>query len=154
MLPKDEQKLKNELFWGNFKTQMKKNMSSTGRRINWLNYPTETKELYLRMQATGKSCSVSFDIQSKDKGVREVIWEQMGELKMVLLSEMIEEGEWIESLELPNGMEISRITWERNDLNYYNESDVLEIYAFFESKLKAFDRFYQEYKDILIQLLD
>jgi hypothetical protein len=154
MLPKHEQKIKNELFWGDFKALMKKHMSSNGRRINWLNYPTETKELYLRLHADGKSCAMFFDIQSKDQGVRAIVWEQMGELKAVLRNEMIDEGEWIELLETPDGRIISRIKWERTDLNYYKEEDVPLIYDFLREKIRAFDLFYQEYKDILLHLLN
>lgn len=154
MLSKTEQKEKNTIFWNDFKTDIKKIMSSSGRRINWLNYPTEAKDLYLRLHADGKGCSISFDIQSKDDGVREVIWEQMGELKAVFLAEMIDEGEWIEHYILPDERIISRIKWERTDLDYFKESDIPLIYAFFKEKLIAFDRFYQEYKDILLHLLN
>jgi hypothetical protein len=154
MLSKEEQKEKNSIFWGNFKNSMKKNTSSAGRRVNWLSYPTEAKELYLRLHADGKSCALNFDIQCKDDGVREVVWEQMGELKTVLLLEMAEEGDWIENFATPDGRTISRITWQRSDLNYFREDDIPRIYDFLEEKIVAFDRFYQEYKDILIQLLD
>lgn len=154
MLSKTEQKEKNSIFWGGVKTKMKKYMSVTGRRINWLNYPTEAKELYLRLHADGKTCSVNFDIQTRNNGVREVIWEQMGELKAVLLAEMKDEGSWIENYTMPDGRTISRITWERTDLNYFKEEDIPLIYDFLKEKIIAFDRFYQEYKDILLHLLN
>lgn len=154
MLSKTEQKEKNSIFWGAFKVKMKKHMSSTGRRINWLNYPTEARELYLRLHADGRSCSVNFDIQSKDDGVRELVWEQMGELKAVLLAEIKDEGEWIEHYVMPDNRTISRIKWERTDLNYFNEEDIPGIHDFLKEKIIAFDRFYQEYKDILLHLLD
>lgn len=154
MLSKLEQKEKNSIFWGDFKTKMKKHMSVTGRRVNWLNYPTETRDLYLRLDADGKSCALYFDIQCKDSGVREVIWEQMSELKAVLLSEMKEEGDWIENYTMPDGRTISRIKWERTDLNYFKEEDIPQIYKFLKEKVIAFDRFYQEYKDILLHLLN
>lgn len=154
MLSKEEQREKNTLFWGEFKTRMKKHMSSSGRRINWLTYPTEAKELYLRLHADGKSCSLNFDIQCKDDGVREVIWEQMGELKAVLTAEMLDEGDWIENFTTPEGKTISRIRWESANLNYFNEGDTRKMYSFLQEKIIAFDRFYQEYKDILIHLLD
>ncbi|HLU86620.1 MAG TPA: DUF4268 domain-containing protein [Taishania sp.] len=154
MLSKEQQKEKNSIFWGGFKEAIRKNMSVTGRRVNWLNYPTEAKELYVRLAADSRSCSFNFDIQCKDDGVREVIWEQMGELKAVLLAEMKDEGDWIENFYTPEGLTISRISWSRTDLNYFKEEDIPQIYAFLKEKSLAFDRFYQEYKDILIQLLD
>lgn len=154
MLSKIEQKEKNSVFWGDFKINMKPQMSSNGRRINWLNYPMEAKELYLRLHADSKSCALYFDVQCKDDGVREVVWEQLGELKAVLLSELQDEGDWIENYTMTDGRTISRIKWERTDLNYFKEEDIPEMYKFLKERITSFDRFYQEYKDILLLLLD
>lgn len=154
MLSKEEQKQKNTAFWEGFKQYMKGNMSVTGRRINWLNYPTELKDIYLRLEASGKGCAVHFDIQCRDSGVRAVVWEQMGELRAVLEAELSHPADWTEGLTGSTGLLFNRISWSRDTLNYYTEGDVPLIYAFFKEILLAFDRFYQEYKDILIALLD
>jgi len=119
-----------------------------------LSYPTGSKDLYVRLHADGRSCSLNFDIQCKDDGVREVIWEQMGELKNVLIAEMGDEGDWIENYTMPEGFVISRIRWELYGVNYYNDQDVAKIHAYLQEKIIAFDRFYQEYKEILLNLLD
>lgn len=153
MLSKEELKQKNTMFWGEFKTQMKIHMSANGRRINWLKYPTDVKDLYLRLHADSKSCSLNFDIQCKDDGVREVVWEQLTELKVVLTNEMGDEGDWIENYRLSEGHIISRISWIRFDLNYFNEEDIPKIHLFLKERIRSFDRFYQEYKDILLNLL-
>jgi hypothetical protein len=154
MLSKEQQKEKNIAFWGDFKIKIKKNLSVDGRRINWLSYPTGSKDLYIRLHADGRSCSLNFDIQCKDDGVRDVIWEQMGELKNVLVAEMGDEGDWIENYTMPEGFVISRIRWELYGVNYYNDQDVAKIHNYLQEKIIAFDRFYQEYKEILLNLLD
>lgn len=154
MLSKEEQKQKNTQFWTEFKRRMRKHMSSNGRRMNWLNYPTEIRDIYLRLEASGKGCAVHFDIQCKDEGIRSIVWEQMGELKVVLESEMPVAGEWQEEVYLPTGQAISRITWSQPALNYFKESDEVLIYEFLKDVLLGFDRFYQEYKDILIALME
>lgn len=153
MLSKEKQREKNIAFWGGFKDVIKNHPSNNGKRINWLKYPTGNKDLFVRLHADGKSCSLSLDIQCKDNGVREVIWEQMEELKVVLLAEMIDEGEWFENYMMPEGFTVSRIRWERLDLDYYKEEDIPLIYAFLKEKITALDRFYQEYKEILLNLL-
>lgn len=154
MLSKLEQQEKNKAFWGGFKNRIKKHMSANGRRINWLNYPTQVKDLYVRLYADGNYCALNFDIQCKDEGVCSIVWEQMGELKKVLNDTMGEEGEWIEEMVTKDGVSLSRIIWKRDDLNYYNTSDIPEIYKFLEQKIRSFDVFYQEYKEILLNLLN
>lgn len=154
MLSKEERKQKNQAFWEGFKSYMKGTPSCSGKRTNWLNYPTQVEELYVRLNASNNGCSLNFDIQSKDEGVREIIWEQMGELRVVLASEMNFPSIWHDDIALPNGQIISRITWENNNLNYFNQDDQEAIYAFLKQRLIDFDRFYEEYKDILIALVD
>ncbi len=153
MLSKEDRKAKNASFWDGYKKLMRKHMSSNGRRINWLSYPTETKELYFRLEANSQTCAVHFDIQVRDEAVMEVLWEQMGELKTVLVSEMKSEGQW-QNLGLEGTVYKARISWSTNEFNYFNEEDIPKMYDFLTEKCLCFDRFYQEYKEILITLLD
>ena len=154
MLSREEQKQINSAFWDGFKEFTKKIKSSNGRRINWLSYPSDVKDVYIRLHAGTKESSVFFDIQPKDTGVRAIIWEQMTELKKVMESTMQLKGEWIENVILPDGRAISRISWSRSGLNYLNKADHAEIYTFLRDTIVAFDSFYQEFKEILINLTD
>ena len=154
MLSREEQKQINSSFWDGFKEFTKKIKSSNGRRINWLSYPSDVKDVYIRLHAGTKEAGVFFDIQPKDIGVRAIIWEQMTELKKVMESTMQLEGEWFENAILPDGRMISRIAWTRTELNYLNKEDHAEIYAFLKDTMVAFDAFYQEFKEILINLTD
>ena len=153
MLSKEERKAKNEAFWEGFKKLMRKHMSSSGRRINWLHYPTEAKDLYVRLEANSHTTALHFDLQARDEGVMAILWEQMGELKAVLRAEMGEDGEWIENLDV-NNIHTCRISWSTNEFNYFKEDDIPKMYAFLTDKCIKFDAFYQEYKDILLNLLD
>lgn len=153
MLSREQRKAKNEAFWEGFKKLMRKHMSSTGRRINWLHYPTEAKELYVRLEANAHTTALHFDLQARDAGVMAILWEQMGELKTVLNMEMEVEGEWIEDLEI-NNIHTYRISWSTNEFNYFNEEDIPKMYEFLKEHCIRFDAFYQEYKDILLNLLD
>ncbi|MFN5417347.1 MAG: DUF4268 domain-containing protein [Flavobacteriia bacterium] len=152
MLTKEELKEKKLTFWNDFKQLMSKVKSSNGKRMSWLSYPTDIKNIYLRLYADKKEIALNFDIQYKDPTIRAVFWEQMNELKRVLESEMNEEGIWIEKCNSDSVEEFCRIQWKRENLNYLNDAHKEEIYSFFKEKLIAFDCFYQEYKDILIFL--
>ena len=152
MLSKEETKIKNTEFWEQFRKSIKDQRSSNGRQMNWINYPTDVKDTYLRMEVDSKGARLCYDVQPKDDGIRAIIWEQMTELKKVMAETMGIEAEWVEESHYWNGRLISRIKWENNDLNFFKEEDIPEINAFLKDKLTRFDKFYQEFKDIIINL--
>lgn len=153
MLAKEARKERNEMFWSGFKEYMRGTLSSTGKRVNWLNYKTEVQDTYLRLVCDGKITSVCYDIQFKDAGIKAIFWEQLGELKKVLEAFIQQKTIWEENFATKEGHLIGRISWTIENLNFYNDEDWDEIYAFFKARLKEFDLFYQEYKDILITLM-
>lgn len=152
MLSKEELKEKNTAFWEQFRKSIKDQRSVNGRQMNWINYPTDVKDVYVRMEVDSKGARLCLDIQPKDDGIRAILWEQMTELSKVMEEEMGCPAIWDEESHYWNGRRISRIKWEDNSLNYFNEEDIPKINAFLKDKLTRFDRFYQEYKDILIHL--
>lgn len=141
-------------FWNDFKKHMQQFRSSNGRRMNWLNYPSEVPNVYIRLHADNHGIAFSFDIQGKDEGIRAILWEQMTELKVVLESEMGNDGEWLERTFSESVGEFSSIRWELNGLRFSNPKHKADIFTFFEDRLIKFDAFYQEFKDILINLAD
>lgn len=153
MLSKQALKERNTAFWSDFKSFMSKERSSNGRKMNWLNYPTDIRNIFLRLEADKHGARVCFDIQAKDEGVRAIIWEQMEELKKVMTDAMGEPGDWMFSHSTPEIPAFSRIQWEITDVNFYNDDDQIKIFTFFREKLIAFDSFYQDFKDILILLV-
>lgn len=154
MLSREAQKERNAAFWELFRIRMRGHRSSNGKPMNWINYPTDVKDVYVRMELDGKGVRFCFDIQPKDDGVRSILWEQMTELKRVMESEMGTDGVWLEKSHYISGRAVSRILWENTSLSFYRDEDTMAIMNWLEEKLLSFDRFYQEYKDILISLAD
>jgi len=154
MLSKEERKERNEKFWSAFKEEMRGTQSAGGRRVNWATYPTQIKDLYLRLTCDGKSTSMCLDLQYKDSGVRSIVWEQFGELRSIMEKTMSLKGNWIEDFHTPEGLIINRICWELEGVDFYLESDWPKIHSFFKQQLIEFDSFYQEFKDILILLVE
>ena len=153
MLSKEELKQYKINFWEEFKQQMSKHRSASGRKMNWLQYKTDIKYIFLRLETNKSTVRVCFDIQFKDADIRAIVWEQMGELKKVLTDEMGEEGVWEEHYWNETISDFSRIYWEKTDLNYLNPEKKSAIFDFFEDKSIRFDKFYDVYKDILINLI-
>ncbi|MFK7785360.1 MAG: DUF4268 domain-containing protein [Crocinitomicaceae bacterium] len=154
MISKEELKERNGQFWTSFQKEMRNVRSSDGKRINWIKYPLGVKDVYLRMETTGKFTSFALDLQPKDDGIRAILWEQMTELRVVLEDAMGSAGIWSEFDRVFVGRNVSRIYWERTDLNFFNDNDLPEIQQYLKEKLIAFDSFYQEFKDILINLAE
>jgi len=152
MFSKAQSKEINLNFWNGFEEYMMKIRSSNGRKINWLNYPSDIKTIFIRLEVDSKSAKLCFDIQHKDDQLRSIIYEQMTELKLVLEDTTIEKPEWNENFYYLNKQYISRIVWENKSFNYYKSEDQEKIYQYIKERLIKFDLFYQEYKDILISL--
>lgn len=153
MFSKEEKKAFHAEYWGAFRSYTSSTRNAEGRRINWLNYPTRLKEIYIRLDVNQERAKFSIDIQSKDEGIRSIIWEQFEELKKVLETEMVNPGIWTESAFNAAGQEISSIYWELEGVDIYNPDDQQKVFKFFKEHLTRFDRFYEVYKDILIELI-
>ncbi len=154
MLSKEERKELNAAFWEGLRKEMRDIRSSNGKGMNWINYPTDVKDVYVRLQADGKGARMCFDIQPKDDGIRSILWEQMTELKNVMELETGPATSWSEFDHVFSGRNVSRITWEINGFNFYNQEDWPPMKAFLKERLIAFDAFYQEFKEILILLAE
>lgn len=155
MLSKEEFKELNITFWKEFQSYMSKTRSSSGRRINWLNYPSDVKTIFIRLEVDGKGARLCFDIQAKDLEIRNLIYEQMTELKMVLENTTIIPPIWNDNYFLKTSqMYVARIYWEDNTLNLYKKEDHLKIFEYLKERLVKFDEFYQEYKEILISMVN
>ncbi len=152
MFSKDELRNRKALFWNEFRAIMTLERSASGRKVNWINYNSGIKFLFVRLDATSKKATFSIDIQPKDDGIREIVYEQFTELKRVLENEFLEPANWQQQHVLPNQQEISRIYWELDNVNMFKQEDKQKIFDFFRINLLSFDRFYSEYNEILISL--
>jgi len=154
MLSKEERKALNTTFWDGFRKEMRKLKSVNGKNINWINYPSDVKDIYIRLQTDAKGARLCFDIQPKDDGIRSILWEQLTELKVVMENELGTATAWNEIDHVFQGRNVSRVYWELPDANFFIAEDRMRMKEFLRSKLVQFDRFYQEYKEILILLAE
>ncbi len=152
MLGREEHKIRNTQFWEGFRNHIKKIPSSNGRRMNWLNYPSDVKGIYIRLQCDHDGARLCIDFQQKDPGIRAIMWEQMTELKKLLDNAVHYEAKWESECISPEGFVYSRIYWGLEGKSFYNDEDWPVIYSFLSDRLVEFDEFYQEFKEILITL--
>ncbi len=154
MFSKEERKAIHGAYWKKFKSHISRHKSLSGRRVNWINYPTGLKQIYVRLHADNKGARFSIDIQAKDEEIRLLIWEQFFELKKVLHDSMPSEGVWEKRAMNDAGDPIHRIRWTIQDVNMYHPEDESRIFEFFKNHLLGFDLFYTTYKDVLFGLLN
>ncbi len=153
MFSKEEKRTLNHQFWGEFKSLMKGRTSASNTRINWLSYPTHLKHTYLRLVFNNKEASICYDIQFRDEEIRLIFWEQLLELRKLIDGTLGCTTEWIQNVETGEGLTISRLKWQAPDMNISNKKDWKKAQKFFKESLIEFDAFYQEYQDILINLI-
>ncbi len=152
MLSKEEKKANNQSFWDGFNKEMRQ--IKNRRNVNWLKYPTQIKHVYLRLDCSKLGAALNFDIQFKDPDIREIFWEQLLELRKVMEKETGTSGTWTRNIQAQEGFVFDRIQWIDPDLDYHDLESWSKIYAFLKERLLAFDAFYQEFKDVLILLVD
>lgn len=153
MLSKEERKEFNNYFWGKFKTYSNKQKGADGRRKNWASYPTNVKQVFIRLTVDDRTARFSIEIQDKDDEIRDLVWEQFTELKKVLEDEMLTPGIWEKEAMNVARQPIGRISWILEDVSMYKEEDHQKIFEFFLQHLVRFDQFYNTYNEILYALL-
>ena len=153
MFSKEEKSALNQSFWTEFKNSMKKSSTQLQRRVNWLQYPTHLKHTYLRLVFDQEEAAVCYDIQFKDEEIRALFWDQLIELKTLIDHNMGVSTLWIQNFETNEGSTISRLKWQDRSLCLHQKKDWKKAHVFFKERLLEFDGFYQEYKEILINLI-
>lgn len=154
MLSKEEKKQWNIDFWKGFQKEMRSDLSTHFKGINWLKYPTGINKVHLRMICDSEGASLNYDIQFKDESIRDIFWEQLGELRKVIESIMSSPAVWSRNNLTSEGIVFDRIQWKSKKYDYYNRDNWPKLYLFLKNKLMEFHSFYGEFKDILILLVD
>lgn len=151
MYSKDEKKKYTVDFWNSFGLYMKKYNRDFGR-IRWVNYRSNVKDIFFRLNINNKSATFSIEIQHKDEGVREFFFEQFKELKLVLIDNIKEELIWEMATFNQNNQPISSIYSELNNVSIYNKNDWQSIFVFFEKRIVGLHTFWSEFEEIFKDL--
>lgn len=152
MYSKETQKDKNKIYWNAIKKSLNKIPNSHGKKINWLNYPLNLKDTYLRLHSDKNCIFISIDIQVKDIELRELIWDQWIELRTLLDDIISYPSNWIKETQNSTGQSISQIRWDLDFKDFQNEPNF--TINFYKEILIKFDVFYTEYGEILKNLIN
>jgi len=151
MYSKDEKKKYTTDFWNSFGLYMKKYNTDFGR-IKWVNYRTNVKDIYFRLDITNKKATVALELQHKDDGIRELMFDQFKELKVVLEDNVNGNLVWKE-VDFNNfNQPISSISEELNNVSIYNRDDWQTTFHFFEKRIVGLHTFWVEFQEIFKDL--
>lgn len=152
MLKKEELKVLRIHFWYLFEQQNKKSRSVNVRRVNWTHYKTGVKDVYIRMDFNTHEAFCSIDLQMKDQGVRELVWEQFMETKNLLLNYVGSELQLLPNFTTQEGNSIHRMSWKITDVSITNENDYPQVIDFLSDKIKGVDSFWVAYSELFVAL--
>ena len=88
MLSRQERKNLNKEFYTALGRMMQGSYSETGKKINWTNYKTGIRGVYVRMEVDKRGVAFNIDVDHKDPDISEMMWAQFVELRKVLEAEM------------------------------------------------------------------
>ena len=153
MYNKQQIKETKELFYTSFGKYMGKNKSVLGKKIKWINYPTQIKHTYVRLFVDDKLAKVYIELQHKDDEIRALYFEQFKQLKSPF-EHIVGIWNWEENSYNEINQPSSRIEKEIQDVNIFDKNTWSKIFHFYEENLVKFDAFWVDFKDIFKQLDD
>jgi hypothetical protein len=142
MYSKTEAAQLRQAFWTTFGQYMQPVPSAEGLPTNWVNYKTGLKHVYFRLHADNRRATVSIDITHPDAGLRELFFEQFGELRRLLEEASGAAWTWEAEATDATGQPVSRIYQELTPVNLFNREDWPRLISFFKPRIMALDEFW------------
>jgi hypothetical protein len=152
MFKKEELKHIRTEFWESFRKRMEKARSASGRRKNWVNYKSNIRDIYFRMDVTGQEAYFAIDIQFQDEGIREIVWEQFMEAAALMRGLIGEEMECLPDTVLNPGLTVHRLKWTKHNVSLFESSDHEKIQTFLEQKIRGLDEFWTDFFELFYGL--
>ncbi|SDW75658.1 protein of unknown function [Lutibacter oricola] len=116
----------------------------------WLLYNTRIKDFGFKFVATKKQAMVCLDIESFDKMKNELLYEQLLEVKNLLIEDYLPNAVFDPSYELESGKIIHRIYVEHTEkFNIYNKNTWQATYEFFNANMHMFEEFFEDFEDFI-----
>ena len=144
-------KLKQE-FWTTLGRLLQQHPSTEGHKINWINYKTDVKNVYFRMQADNKSANIAIEITHKDEEIRSLFFEQLEQLKTYLHSILGEEWIWENEYYNSYGIKSARVYISIDHKNFLVKDNWQDLFAFFKPRMIKLDEFWSTAKETFVAL--
>jgi hypothetical protein len=141
MYSKEESTLLRKEFWTSFGKSFPR---------KWLLYNTKIKDFNFKFVADKKQALVCLDIESSYKTKNELLFEQVLELKEILIEDYLPDVIFDEVYMLESGKIIHRIYVKYNgEFNIHNKNTWGNVFLFFKEAMHQFEEFYETYEDFI-----
>lgn len=154
MRTKEESKEIKIAFFKALGDRMEGHRNALGKKTDWLAYKTGLKHLYFRVETDLMYTRLCIDLQIPEEDIRLLVFEQFEEMKKLFhgysKTEYLWEAQFIHPLTKQN---ISRIYIELAPLSIYRTEDQSKIIDILEAQMLAFDQFWCEMKEVIINLV-
>jgi hypothetical protein len=118
----------------------------------WILYNTQIKGFSFKFVANKKQAMVCLDIESFDKGKNQLLFEQVYELKSILIEDYLPTVIFDENFTLESGKNIHRIYVNLPEkFNIHNKNTWQKAFVFFNEKMNQFEDFYEDFEDFIKQ---
>ena len=131
---------------------MRGNKPLYNKNNKWLNYSTNVKPIYIRLNTTNQFAAINIDIQSKDNDIQTLFYDQFKEVKRAFESILGNDWNWNQEITNEVGINCSRISKELNNVSIYEKNYWPLIFSFYKKNLLNFDQFWTEFNELFKQL--
>mgnify|MGYP000903866873 FL=1 len=137
-----------KLFYTSFGKYMSKNKSINDTKIKWLNYKTNIKDLYFKIDCNENYTKILIDIQHNDDEIRKLFFAQFLELEKLFIKTMGEK--WIWESEYLNfyGQKSSQISKNLKKVNIYDKKTWVSSFKFLEKRFIKIDAFWLNFYEV------
>jgi len=137
-----------KLFYTSFGKYMSKNKSINDTKIKWLNYKTNIKDLYFKIDCNENYTKILIDIQHNDDEIRKLFFAQFLELEKLFIKTMGEK--WIWESEYLNfyGQKSSQISKNLKKVNIYDKKTWVSSFKFLEKRFIKIDEFWLNFYEV------
>lgn len=153
MYSKDEAARLRQQFWISFGQYMKPVPSASGYPVNWINYKTGVKNIFFKMDVDAKKATISIQLSHPDAGIRELVFSQFEEFKLMFYNTVNEEWDWLQDTTDEYGKTVSQIAITLEKVNIYNQQHWPELISFFKPRIIALDEFWDNVKPVFEDLV-
>ena len=154
MYSKEEFKQLKLDFWSGLERELKLIKNPHGSKVNWTNYNTKINHLYFRMEVDDLGARLCIDMQQRDEGIRELLWDQFLEFETKLNNLFESDLIWEKSCIHTNGLEISRISIRMDYISFYDRGNWPAIYEFMKTNFSKLNKFWFEFEDLFKSLMN
>ena len=136
-------------FWTHFGQYMRPIPGASGDTMNWLNYKTGKKHIYIRMDAGRHSAAIRLELRHPDPELRLLYFDQLLRYQSLLQEYTGESWQWIAEELNEDGQAISSAGIALPGPNVMKEEDWPQIISFLKPRLIALDQFWDTVKELI-----